>query len=148
MKPWRLVVSNRFSNFARLPCCLLLLIAVACADGCGKQANKGTVSGSVTLDGQPLPTGIIRFVPADGGTSTADGQIKDGRFSVSAPPGEKRVSISAQKVIGKKASQMPGSPMLDVTEEIVPARFNVQTTLTYTVTVDSQQKDFDLKSGK
>ncbi len=142
-------MSNRFSNFIGLPCCLLLLAAVACAEGCAKQANKGTVSGSVTLDGQPLPTGIIRFVPSDGGTSTADGQIKDGRFSVNVPPGDKRVSISAQKVVGKKvASQMPGSPMLDVTEDIVPDRFNKHTTLTYTVTLGPQERDFPLTSGK
>ena len=136
----------RFDSYSLLGC-MLLMSAVACA-GCGQQAKKGAVSGKVTLDGQPLATGLIRFMPSDGGTATADGQIKDGEFNVSVPPGEKRISISAQKVVGKKPSQMPGSPMVDVTEEIVPARFNAQTTLTHTVTLGLQQKDFELKTGQ
>src|SRR4051812_44474949 len=102
MKPGSQVVSNRFSVFARSSSCRLLLIAVICANGCAKTSNKGIVSGSVTLDGQPLKTGIIRFEPTDGKTSTADGRIVDGIFKVSVPPGDKRISISAQKVIGQK----------------------------------------------
>ena len=125
-------------------CILLCSVLVA---GCAKKSNRSTVKGNVTLDGQPLKTGIIRFVPADGQTSTADSRIVDGKFSVNVPPGDKRISISAQKVIGKKKAQdMPESPMIDIVEEILPAKYNVRTELTLTVDAGSQEKDFDLKS--
>jgi hypothetical protein len=135
-------------NRCRCVSLCILLCSVLLA-GCAKKSNRSTVTGNVMLDGQPLKTGIIRFVPADGQTSTADGRIDDGKFSVNVPPGDKRVSISSQKVIGKrKAQDMPESPMIDIVEEILPAKYNVQSDLTLKVDAGSQEKNFDLKSGK
>jgi hypothetical protein len=53
------------------------------------------VTGTVTLDGRPLESGLIRFVPTDGQTATADATIANGQFTATVPVGEKRVSISA-----------------------------------------------------
>ena len=112
--------------------------------------KHGTVEGRVTLDGQPLKTGIIRFVPADGQTASADAQITDGKFTAKVPVGEKKVSISAPKVVGqRKMYNTPESPTIDTIEELLPAQYNAQSTLTLTVTSGSQQPPtFDLKSGK
>ena len=91
------------------------------AHGCSSDSGKGTVSGTVTLDGQPLQSGLIRFVPVDGQTPTAEATITDGEFSVEVPVGEKRVSISAPKVVGKRpAYQTPNAPMIDIVEELLP----------------------------
>ena len=115
------------------------------AVGCSSDTRHGVVSGSVTLDGQPIKTGIIRFVPADGQTATADAVIADGKFSADVPPGEKRVEISAPKVVGKRR-MMPESPEIEITEELLPARYNVKTELTLAVTAGGQSKDFELQS--
>src|SRR4051812_45665982 len=86
---------NSWHRIGVLICCLLLA-------GCAKKSNRGTVTGKVTLDGQPLASGVIRFVPSDGQTATADSMITDGKFSASVPPGDKKISISAPKVTGKR----------------------------------------------
>jgi hypothetical protein len=117
------------------------------AGGCSSDSSKGTVSGTVTLDGQPLPSGLIRFVPVDGRTPSADATITDGEFSAEVPIGEKQVSISAPKVVGKRpAYQAPDSPMIDIVEELLPARYNVKSELTLSVTGGRQDAPFALKS--
>ncbi len=116
--------------------------------GCSADAKHGTVTGTVSVDGQPLKSGNIRFDPADGRTHTADAMILDGKFSAKVPPGEKRVSISAQKVVGKKkVYETPDSPTVDLTEEILPKRYNAQSELKATIKLGNQELPaFDLKS--
>jgi hypothetical protein len=103
----------------------------------------------VTLDGNPLEAGLIRFVPADGQTATADGTITNGAFTAKVPVGEKQISISAPKVVGKrKMYETPDSPTVDVVQELLPERYNLRSELTYTVEPGEQEKDFALTSGK
>jgi len=119
------------------------------AAGCSSDSGKGTVSGTVTLDGQPLKNGLIHFVPVDGQTPTAEAIIADGEFSAEVTVGEKQVSISAPKVVGKRqAYQSPGSPSIDIIEELLPARYNVASELTLLVKSGRQEAPFDLKSGR
>jgi len=127
---------------------LIAICAVSiAAAGCTSDSSKGTVSGTVTLDGQPLANGLIRFVPVDGRTATAEATITDGEFSVEVPVGEKQVSISAPKVVGKRpAYQTPNAPMIDIIEELLPARYNLTSELTLNVTGGRQEAPFDLKS--
>ena len=121
---------------------LLALLALA---GCG--ARESRVSGSVTLNGQPVETGAITFVPVDGKTPTAGGEIKDGRYSVKVPVGTMKVSISAPKVVGKKKIYpTPQSPEMPITKEALPARYNDQTELRLDVKPGANQKDWDLQS--
>jgi hypothetical protein len=136
-------------EFSRAVATLCVVLCAVMLAGCAKKPDRGTVTGSVTLDGQPLPSGVIHFVPADGKTATADSMITDGKFSASVPPGDKKVSISAPKVTGKKRMfDKPDSPEVDVVQELLPAKYNVQTQLTLTVNAGSQEKDFPLSSGK
>ena len=124
-----------------------LLLGLACSGGCSAEAGKGTVSGEVTLDGQPLKEGVIRFVPADGQTPTADAAIVGGRFKAVVPAGPKRVEVSAPKVIGKrKMYDAPDSPPVDEVAELLPDRYNVRSELTMTVQSGAQEKRFELKS--
>jgi hypothetical protein len=91
----------------------------------------------------------VRFVPADGRTATSDATIADGKFTANVPIGEKRVTISAPKVVGKrKMYETPDSPMVDVIEELLPARYNLQSELSITVSAGSQEAAYPLTSGK
>lgn len=124
-----------------------IAIILASVFGCAGDSSVGTVSGTVTLDAQPLKTGIIRFVPADGRTTTTDASITDGRYEVKTPPGEKKVYITAPKVVGKKkAYDAPDSPVVDIVQELLPLRYNAQSELTFSVAPGRQSKDFELKS--
>jgi hypothetical protein len=122
-----------------------ILIVGAIVAGCSKTSNRGTVTGTVTLDGQPLQAGTIRFAPADGQTTTAETTITGGKFNVVVPPGDKKISISAPKVTGKKRMyDATSGPEVDAVQELLPAKYNVQTELTLTVIAGPQQKDFPL----
>jgi hypothetical protein len=73
---------------------LLVLFPLLMVAGCG---NTTTVKGQVLLDGQPLPGGILSFIPADGNPGnlmTATIQ-EDGTFVMAdAPIGPVKVSIA------------------------------------------------------
>ena len=60
-----------------------MLVLAAAAAGCFG-ANAASVSGTVTLDGQPLTTGNVSFYPDGGSGAPAYGQIdSSGRYSLS-----------------------------------------------------------------
>src|SRR4051794_39698315 len=113
-------------------------LALAFAGGCSDGATS-TVSGKVTLDGEPLKEGLIKFLPADGKSQNADAPVKDGRSTATMPPGEKRVEISAPKVVGKrKMYDTPDSPTVDEVKELLPAKYNTSGDLKLTVKAGSQ----------
>lgn len=122
----------------------VLLVPLLALTGCG---GEQTVSGTVKVDGKPLPEGNIMFSPVDGKSATAGGSIKDGEYSVKVPVGVMRVSISAPKVIGKKKLyNTPDSPLRDVTAEALPAKYNEKTELKLDVKPGLNDKDFELQS--
>lgn len=132
------------SRGGRIACAVVVGLVAA---GCGGDAPTGyPVSGRVTLDGAALDRGLIRLAPTGKG-SPVGGEIKAGRYDLMAPPGVCRVEITATKVVGqRKAYDTPDSPLVAVTEEAVPARYNAQSQLTYDVQAGRNEKDFDLTS--
>jgi hypothetical protein len=127
---------------AGLTVALAVLLALA---GCS--AKDGKVTGTVTIDGTPLESGSILFVPVDGKSPTTGGSIKEGRYSVRVPPGTMKVSISAPEVVGKKKIYPTAdSPEMPVTKERLPPRYNESTELTLEVKLGTNEKDFELHS--
>jgi hypothetical protein len=122
----------------------LAFLIPACADG----PPRGTVIGKVTLDGQPVETGSIRFAAVDGKTPTAGAQIKSGEYKAEVPVGDVRIEITAPKKIGSKKEfeGAPDSGTVDVVTEAIPARYNLKSELTMTVEKGTNTKDFELKS--
>jgi hypothetical protein len=85
----------------------VLALSVPLAVGCG---GKGKVSGTVTLDGQPLPAGTITFVPSKG--PGAAGKIEDGKYSVTGVPvGKMTVTVETdtikQEMVALAAASQP-----------------------------------------
>ena len=62
-------------------------------------------------------------------------------------PGPKLVRIEGLKVIGQKLFREsdPSSPMVDVVEHIVPARYNENSGLTREITRETRTYNFDLE---
>lgn len=122
----------------------VVLVALLALVGCG---GEPMVSGTVTVDGKPLPEGSITFIPVDGKAPTAGSSIKDGQYSVKAPVGPMKVSISAPKVVGKKKLYpTPDSPTMPITVQALPAKYNDKTELQLDVKPGVNQKNFDLQS--
>jgi hypothetical protein len=94
-----------------LPFLILPLIV-----GCGGAAmERFPVSGEVLIDGRPLGSGNIRFVPEEGRPSSAAIQ-SDGRFELTSEsvgrtkeigvaPGRYRVQVASSKIIDDKTIQ-------------------------------------------
>lgn len=139
-------------NF-RLSRALLLSLSLGAVQFLGGCAPAGPVvaqlSGTVTLDKTPVATGTIVFVPADGIGPAGGGPIKDGQYSASVQPGPKTVQIRAPKKVGEKKAYAndPNSPVIEITEESIPAKYNVKSELKYTVEVKSEIADFALESN-
>src|SRR3954447_18796867 len=90
----------------------VFLCAVCFLGGCENKPKPLGVSGTVMLDGKPLPDGSIALLGEAGGAPDTF-TIKEGKFEGQAIPGKKRVEIRAFR---------PGKPtkMGDVTIEATP----------------------------
>jgi hypothetical protein len=78
----------------------LLLVPLCIAVGCGGRPSRVPVSGKVLVDGKPLESGTIIFVPDTGRQSS--GLVKDGKFTLGcfqaddgALVGKHKVSVSS-----------------------------------------------------
>ena len=132
----------------------MIILSVTCASA----QNAGTVSGSVLKTEKPAEGATVSLLRAkDSSTvklsaSNKQGvftfeQIADGKYSATMPVGEKRLSISSSKVVGqRKMYEMPNSPMVDNTQELLPPKYNVQSTLTLTIKPGTQEQPLDLTS--
>jgi len=133
----------------RLSLCCVAVSALV-VSGCGGSTGPATVSvsGVVTLDGMPVPSGQILFKDAAGVEKTYAGQITDGEFSFPSTPGRKDISISSpQEVVGKAtvAGGIPGDPISaenPATEivESIPVQYNSETKLSEEVTLDGDNE--------
>ena len=122
---------------------IMIVGLVGCGDG---GPPTGDISGKVSYDGKPIEDGAITFLAADGKAPTAGTTIKDGKYTaLKVPVGKVKVQITGSKVVGqKKVYNTPNSPVMPITEQYVPAKYNDKTELTYDVTTGSQTKDYEL----
>lgn len=125
----------------------LIVAAILGLSGCTKGPAIGTVEGEVTFDGQPLKDGRVLFTPIDGQGQTGGSTIADGKFTAQMPVAKMKVAINANRVIGRKPVYEgdPKSPMMDVVEELIPQRYNVNTELELDVKEGKQSVKYELK---
>jgi len=112
--------------------------------GCDRGPPKGTVKGTVTLDGQPVDGGVITFVPADGNSQPEAVSITAGAYTVTMPVGDKRVEIYWAPSSGNAADTATQGREQIV--QRIPTKYNSQSTLTHTVVKGEATKDFSLTS--
>ena len=131
-------------------------------------SSYGTITGKVTYQGKPLPSGTVTFVPEQGGQAVTS-DIRDGEYKVTKiSPGPAKIAVSTPSRPGEIASfikKMQPSP--EKTEKMapgksppagfdksaeppkpvpIPNKFNDPNNsgLTYTVKSGSQVHDIDL----
>jgi hypothetical protein len=115
-----------------LSICGLTLLAGCGGDPMGRQA----VSGTVTLNNQPLDQGRIHFAPAGKGPTESGATIENGKYRIpinsGLVPGTYKVSIFSYDQKGAKvqSEEVPGDPGNTQFKERIPARYNAKTTLT------------------
>lgn len=117
----------------------LLWLAAA---GCGGSDSlpRQEVAGEVTIDGTPLKTGLITFLPASPDVPTQGGSaIVEGKYSLSRAqglvPGQYKVVISSpedkpEEFTDKSTNNnAPGMPPIPA-KEVIPAQYNNKSLLT------------------
>ncbi len=131
----------------------LLLLAIVFTTGCAPKEKRCILSGSVTLSGEPLPSGILQFTANNPDPkksvvgATAD--IVDGKYVLQEGyallPGDYTVSVVANLLRNKKTGELvdpndlkdglvdPGSV---VSEDIIPPEYGVDSEQTVTVGED------------
>jgi hypothetical protein len=128
----------------------LLMIALILQMGCGPSGPEiARVQGTVTMDGKPLPSAIIMFVPVGGRPSVSETDA-NGKYVLEfsggrkgAIPGINRVEINT----GRLAYEKDGKNYPAV-KESVPVQYNRLTTLEFNVEAGKNNTaDFALKSG-
>jgi hypothetical protein len=100
----------------------LLLISLTAA-GCGDPTTS--VTGTVTLDGQPLEKAIVQFQPERENDRPAV-VLTDasGRYRVAVTPVPFRVVILCQRVAGQRKDEFdPDGPLVDFFEDVVPEEY-------------------------
>lgn len=118
--------------------------------GCGTN-DRLPLQGTVTFDGKPLATGVIQFIPGEGTAGpSAGGEIQDGHYTVSAEKGvfagTFRVEIISNQKTGTQ-TRSAGGQVADDVRNIVPAQYNVASTLSADVSSeDGNSFDFELRS--
>ncbi len=124
--------------------CTAVLIAALLVAGCGK-SNVGTVSGTVTVDGEPAKTGSIVFYPQNKKARTAGAVIDNGRYTTEVALGTAKVEIRVPRVVGQtKLYDAAKSPVKPILAEALPPKYNDQTELTIDVQPGTNQHDFPL----
>jgi hypothetical protein len=126
------------------------------ATGCGvQQKDRADVSGVVTLDGRPLAGGTIRFQPIAPAGSTIAGK---GSYATLDSAGKYQLQTIDQKpgavignhrvmIYGPQGQANSASDDGPATRDIVPRKFNAETTLSYTVPAEgATDADFTLST--
>ena len=146
--------SREVSMIRKMWClCLVLVCPVicACTPSSPHQEKTHPVSGTVTLDGQPLADGEIHFISKAEGTLDIV-PIQGGKFEGQAKAGKRRVEISAyreeQPAAGAGEPTMPGADA-PTRVNYIPPQYNIESELTEEVTPDGpNQFTFELVSGE
>jgi len=131
---------------------LLVVTLLVSATGCLSQGQGGPsqvpVSGTVTLDGKPLPSGVLNLTAEQEGRASY-GEIKNGTYNIDETIGPNlgkyRVQIySYEPIPGAKVNESGDIP----TRQIIPKKYNVESDLIVEFTSGKNVQDFELSSQK
>lgn len=147
---------------------VLCFLTVTCASGCGSSngPERVSVSGTVTLNGQPISEGTIAFVSQEGGRTAAT-PVRDGSYVLNAIDGpyvgEQKVSIQAFEKTGKMLDvkkTLPGPPdegaavppeglKIEETRQVLGPQFNSESELTANLSSgENTNVNFDLTTDE
>jgi hypothetical protein len=155
--PRTLIANTRGFNLVELLVPIAMAGILIAASGCGdKRKSVAPVSGIVTLDGKPLAGGSVIFQPAAAPGSTIAGKGStagcddQGRYTLTTIDGQPGAIVAEHRVriYGPKNQKRPEDDSgigETASRDIVPLKYNYDTTLSFTVTSEGTDKaDFTL----
>ncbi|WP_241676355.1 carboxypeptidase-like regulatory domain-containing protein [Bremerella volcania] len=132
----------------RLAATALASIALIGLVGCGSGSGVAPVSGTVTLDGEPLANALVSFYPQEEGKRFSTGTTDaSGHYELVYTNDQQGAAIGRHTVkITTATVQGEGGPAKPPKEKL-PAKYNDQSELVVEVASGSNSNtDFDLQS--
>ncbi len=131
----------------------VLGLFVLAISGCGDDLERAEVSGRVTVDGQPIKRGQVRFVPIGGTKGPSwSAWIMEGQYTTKetkgTPVGELRVEIRAYRAAPGFENVTEGGDEGVPYVQYLPAKYNLESELNMIIEPGSGvvTKDFDLRT--
>ncbi len=127
---------------------LLLIASFSPLLGCGADTGgRVPVSGSVTLNGEPLESGTIQFAAADG-SQLGGATITAGKYEIPAAqgllPGNYTVRVSSvQEAASSEEAPGDSSVAEAQNKDLIPAEFNTDSKVTAEIK-EGSSNTFDL----
>ena len=138
-------------NHSRLVCVWMVGISVlALVTGCNREnlPKLGAVSGTVTMDGQPVANATVIFDGAKEGEPASLGRTDaSGKYELYYSRGNKGTTIGEHVVHISTHDETGDDDNRQVHKETIPSRYNAKSELKANVTRGSNKHDFELKSG-
>lgn len=130
-----------------------LLVLTGCLSACGGGASDmpevGTVTGTVTLDGNPVAGATVSFWPKEGGRTSTGVTDENGRYELEYMPGVKgakigRCQVSVSTMREAEYDESGENIIREATEETIPSDYNDDTSLEQDVKAGDNQINLDL----
>lgn len=112
--------------------------------GCGGNSELASVTGKVTLDDKPLAEAFIVFAPTSAGTTSYGRTNAAGEYVMMFSDSEKGAWLG--ETVVRISTGDVGMGASGAKKEMVPAVYNLQSTLRKTVEKKANRFDFELKS--
>ncbi|MDZ4819285.1 MAG: hypothetical protein SGJ20_09960 [Planctomycetota bacterium] len=132
--------------------------------GCGRAGvERASIDGNVSINGQPVESGSIRFISLEpGGGPSVGGQIQDGKYDIDEQKGptlgKHRVEVQVPFRTGRKirspfalpptnpAEATDPAAMVDEWAEKAPPQYNTKSTLSVTIEPGQNEHDIEMRS--
>jgi hypothetical protein len=125
--------------------CLVSLLSFGAINGCGSNNDLASVTGKITLDGQPLADAAVVFSPTSAGTTSYGRTDSSGNYVMMFSDSEKGAWIGENLVRISTGDVGVGGDQGK--KETVPSVYNVSSTLRKTVEKKANRFDFELMSS-
>ncbi len=125
------------SQLHRIACAITFLTILGCSRS--HQPPLGLVSGTVTLDGVPLPNAIVRFTPTGPGRTSEGITDADGHYELRYLRAIRGANIDQHTVRITTASEENGG------RELLPPHYHARSELEARVASGSNDLDFALR---
>lgn len=128
-------------NSVRVGGVVLVLLGVGMVGGCTPQPTTGTVSGTVTLDGQPYDDAAIMFVDLTSGQAANADIEPDGTFKVEQP-----MQVGTYKIyLAPPTVDDTAEPAAIKIDETVDPKYWNETTTDIEITVKEGENDVEVE---
>ncbi|PQO25092.1 hypothetical protein C5Y96_26690 [Blastopirellula marina] len=136
-------------------CFSIIVVLLAAMTGCGADNGKFSyqpVSGTVTMDGEPLANATVAFVPQSSGLESGRPSTgmtdASGKFHLQSLGGENG-AVVGDHVVSISTMVVDMNTQEVTAKETVPLKYNERSELTFTVpSSGTDTANFDLESKK